>query len=146
MRAVRRRRGGGGVIRTKGRQGWGAADHTEGRRGRWCGTLEPPVCIALLRGGVVSPPYVTAARVKTLSAAPPSAAAALLDPLDAAPPAMAPPSVPTAGLGRLDAATLAAVAACRRGNRDVGNLDVDASVGADKGGWLGAKVYWGWGS
>jgi hypothetical protein len=91
----------------------------------------------------VAPPYAAAARLKTLSAAPPSAAAALLDPLDAAPPtvaaawmccgAAAPPSAPTAGLGRLDAATLAAVTACRRGNRDAGHLDVDASVGADEG-------------
>jgi hypothetical protein len=94
----------------------------------------------------VAPPYAAATRLKTLSAAPPSAAAALLDPLDAAPPAVAaawlccsvvaPPSAPTAGLGRLDAATLAAVAACRKGNRDAGHLDVDASVGADEGdGW-----------
>jgi hypothetical protein len=145
MRAIRRRRGGGGVIRTRGRQGWGAADHTGGRRGRWCGTLEPPTCIALLRGGGVAPLYAAAARLKTLGAAPPSAAAALQDPLDVAPPAVeaarlcygaaAPSSVPAAGLGRLDAATPAAVAACCR-LPHAGHLDVDATVRADEGdGW-----------
>jgi hypothetical protein len=46
------------------------------------------------------------------------------------------PSAPAAGLGRLDAATPAAIAACRRGDRDAGHLGVDASVGADEGdGW-----------
>jgi hypothetical protein len=114
MRAVRRRRAGGGIVCTEGRQGWGAADRTGGRRGRWCGTLEPPACIALLRGGAVAPPYAAAARLKTFGAAPPSATAALLDPLDAAPPAVAaarlccgaaaPPSAPAVGLGRLDTA------------------------------------------
>jgi hypothetical protein len=79
----------------------------------------------LLRGGAVAPPYAAAARLKTLGAAPPSAATALLDPVDAAPPAVAaaqlccsaaaPPSAPATGLGRLDAATTATVAACRRG-------------------------------
>jgi hypothetical protein len=104
----------------------------------------------------VAPPYAAAARLKTLGAALPSATAALLDPLDAALPAVttawlccgaaAPPFGPAAGLGRLDAATPVAVAACRRGNRDAGHLNVDASVGADEGRWLGAKVYRGWGS
>jgi hypothetical protein len=94
----------------------------------------------------VSPPYAATTRLKTHGAASPSAAAALLDPLDVAPPAVAaarlccgaaaPPSPPAVGLGMLDAATLAAVAACCRGNRDAGHLDVDASVGADEGdGW-----------
>jgi hypothetical protein len=50
--------------------------------------------------------------------------------------AAAPPSTPATGLGRLDAATPAAVVSYRRGNRDAGHLDVDASVGADQGdGW-----------
>jgi hypothetical protein len=50
--------------------------------------------------------------------------------------AAAPSSAPPTGLGRLNAATPAAVAACRRGNRDAGHLDVDATVGADEGdGW-----------
>jgi hypothetical protein len=69
MQAVRRRRGGGGVVRTRGRQGWGAADHTGGRQSRWCGTLEPPACIALLHGGAVAPPYTATAHLKTLGAA-----------------------------------------------------------------------------
>jgi hypothetical protein len=116
MRAVIRRRGGGGVVRTRGRQGWGVAGHTGGQRGRWCGTLELPACIVLLRTlGGVTPPYAAAARLKTLGAAPPSASTTLLDPLDAAPPAVAaaqlcygvaaPSSAPAAGLGRLDVAT-----------------------------------------
>jgi hypothetical protein len=96
----------------------------------------------------VAPSYAAAARLKTLGAAPPSAAAPLLYPLDVTPPAVAatrlccgvtaPPSTPAAGLGRLDAATPVAVTACRWGNRDAGHLDVDASVGADEGGWWGS--------
>jgi hypothetical protein len=95
----------------------------------------------------VAPPYAAAALLKTLGAAPLSDVAALLDPLDAVPPAVAaarlcygavaPSSAPAAGLGRLVAATpaaVAAVAACRRGNRDAGHLDVDATVRADEGG------------
>jgi hypothetical protein len=80
----------------------------------------------LLRGGAVASPYATVTHLKTVSAAPPSAAAALLDPLDAATPA--------------------AIAACRRGNHDAGHLDVDASVGADEGGWLGVKCIGGGGA
>jgi hypothetical protein len=104
----------------------------------------------------VASPYAAVAHLKTVGAAPPSAAAALLDPLDAAPLAAvaarlccgiaAPPSAPAAGLGRLDAATPAAIAACRRGNHDAGHLDVDASVGADEGGWLGVKCIGGGGA
>jgi hypothetical protein len=92
----------------------------------------------------VAPQYAAAARLKTLGAAQPSAAAALQDPLDAAPHAVAaarlcygtatPSSVPAAGLGRLDAATPAAVAACRRGKRNAGHLDVDVMVRVDEGG------------
>jgi hypothetical protein len=104
----------------------------------------------------VAPLYTAAARLKTLGAASPSAVAALQDPLDAAPHAVAaarlccgtaaPPSAPAAGLGRLDAATSVAVAACRRGNRDAGHLDVDASVGANKGGGWELKCIGGGGA
>jgi hypothetical protein len=143
MRAVGRRRRGGGAVRTGGRRGWGAANRTGGRRGRWCGRLEPPTCIMLLCGGVVAPPYAAAARLQTLGAAPSSATAARLDPLDAAPPAVAaarlcygaaaPSFTPAAGLGRVDVATRATVTARRRGNLDAGHLDVEVLVGADEG-------------
>jgi tRNA(Ser,Leu) C12 N-acetylase TAN1 len=46
---------------------------------------------------------------------------------------MAAPSVPAAGLGRLDASTPAVVTTRRRGNLDAGHLDVESSVGADVG-------------
>jgi hypothetical protein len=96
----------------------------------------------LIRGGVVAPPYAATARMQTLGVAQPSAAAARLDPR-CGPPTMAtarlrcgavsPPSTPTTGMGRLNAATQIVVTTRHWGNLNVGHLDVEASVGADEG-------------
>jgi hypothetical protein len=126
-----------------------------GRRGRWCGTLEPPACIALLRGGAVAPPYATAARLKTLSAAPPSAAAALLDPLDAAPYRGGRSAVLRCCGPFVRARHWSGKAQCGHSGRCRRLPQGKSRCGASRcgrngrsrrGGWLGAKVYWAWGS